>query len=112
MGRVGGLYRPIGAYIEKGGRYTRFVLPEYHFVQNVGNVSDGQTMVTVKGEYHWKLGDFIKIISISGWRLYKSNAGKQYFTIKAEIEYIEKESVEDRDETTQKYLKDIAEELL
>lgn len=78
-------YMPVTARIMKGGKYTRFAIPQFHR-EGDKDVQDGLINVLVRGDYRFKRGDYIKILKITG-----ANRQGNYFTLIAEIEYIAEE---------------------
>ena len=98
-------YSPIASTILKGGKYTRFAIPQFHR-QNDVDVKDGLLNVITKGSYYFHRGDMIKIKKITGANV----INRQYFAIFAEIEYISEEM--DRAEPNSELLEnDIPEDL-
>ena len=110
MGKVNQYYRPVGADILRGGRATKFVVQECHPVQNGGWYKDGYVGIIVKGEYHWELGDLIRVTKVNGWKLFRTFTGRYTFDIIGEIEFVKKADIPSLGSKASKYIKDLPED--
>lgn len=110
MPKVGTVLRPTHSLILGGGRNTKFLVPCLRFIQNKGIVQVGQVEILAKGEYHFQLGDRIKMTRMNGFKVWRSRNDKPIFTVYADIEFIPKDSLQERGELLQKLADDVPEE--
>lgn len=82
MINIGQKCSPVTAVVLKGGRFTRFAVPMFHR-EGDRDVPDGLINILARGDYQFRRGDQIKMVTITGANVRNS----KYFTLFAEIEY-------------------------
>lgn len=110
MPSIGSVVKPIKAEITKGGRATKFWISHGRWIQNVGWKDYGFSILVLKGEYHWKMGDRLKITKISSYSVQRDLKRRMFITVFVDAEYIPAGSV--LDENMMRMLDDITEEYL